>query len=901
MTIAETSTNELDHYARLEELEAWFTQLDRHLAAGIETLLRVAEFTREKNPNGHIPAWFSESRGELESFPLCHALVCATLQKVWRQRRRYPYLDQKKVEDVIEWLPKPFLDLSNDPAALKYVQSLGSRAFGALNPLTASQVLRVLLQTGETATISPLGSLAVFSILWALHRRHGEHKAAGAALDPWRPTAAITAKCVFVLESLRENCARRATLLQEIARAFENINDLKKRKVKGVHDRWRLCHTADRIATHLYELAEMSAVRSYIEAAAEQISNSVAELKSTSTPAEYAAAHEAIRDQLKDALSTWRATLQNSIDEASPVTEDLIPRIINAVTSGGKAAKEHFPQLSVETRSDEVREDQIAAAAAALTDCQAIRKSLLEGLSPKPAESITAALSRAARGYAQIDRLLRDLLQPAIRWCQIVVRDQIAHASAGNYTDFDPAELVSAIAVSRMSEAFSMLESRDAIAKSLFGVRGDGSWSRGQPIYLKDRVLGVWPSTPDIVWALCTALDKTEGVDASEVLKGFVDWAERNRTKVDHRIDHKNTLLLHGWSTELYRDEQTVDIWTTAVTVNALIEIRQILERTAREMCHRRFSVMPVTRSLEKIDPVDLGAIHKKRLHRTLAIAIRQTRRGDKGAPYAFVLHGPPGSSKTALANALAREMWDGARGEGFLIRITPADFTRLGGDRLDSEARFIFGLLARTRRVTILFDEIDDLLRVRTAVQPTFFNLVVPAMLNRLQDLRDAAPKQEICFVLSTNYVERIEPALIRSGRVDHTIPVPYPDAHSRVAIFEKKDVDVTKPEVLEMLERAAGQPWAEVDRAAEHPDPASLFNESRRPNDVNRYYKDKGRWQPLVSEPLLNELLHVVASRSRERNANRDILAEFVDDVGIATTELQEQFDYLCAQEGR
>jgi hypothetical protein len=61
---------------------------------------------------------------------------------------------------------------------------------------------------------------------------------------------------------------------------------------------------------------------------------------------------------------------------------------------------------------------------------------------------------------------------------------------------------------------------------------------------------------------------------------------------------------------------------------------------------------------------------------------------------------------------------------------------------------------------------------------------LVVPAMLNRLADLRGACPRQEISFILATNYVENIDSALIRKGRIDASIPVVYPDFLSRVAI---------------------------------------------------------------------------------------------------------------------
>ncbi|HXH92354.1 MAG TPA: hypothetical protein VNN25_12305, partial [Thermoanaerobaculia bacterium] len=65
---------------------------------------------------------------------------------------------------------------------------------------------------------------------------------------------------------------------------------------------------------------------------------------------------------------------------------------------------------------------------------------------------------------------------------------------------------------------------------------------------------------------------------------------------------------------------------------------------------------------------------------------------------------------------------------------------------------------------------------------------LVVPAMLNRLQDLRDVCPRQELCFVLATNYIDNIEPALVRKGRIDAVIPLVYPDRTSRAALVDAR-----------------------------------------------------------------------------------------------------------------
>jgi len=87
------------------------------------------------------------------------------------------------------------------------------------------------------------------------------------------------------------------------------------------------------------------------------------------------------------------------------------------------------------------------------------------------------------------------------------------------------------------------------------------------------------------------------------------------------------------------------------------------------------------------------------------------------------------------------------------------------------------------------LFDEVDDLLRKRNpAKKPTFMELIIPAMLNRLADLRESCPRQEVCYIFATNFIQNIEAALIRRGRLDAAIPVVYPDTESRIALIERR-----------------------------------------------------------------------------------------------------------------
>jgi len=396
------------------------------------------------------------------------------------------------------------------------------------------------------------------------------------------------------------------------------------------------------------------------------------------------------------------------------------------------------------------------------------------------------------------------------RWCRSVVEREIAHASAGDATDFDAAELISGIATAvHWRQMTSPLEIADAIHKAVEeGARPDGSWRAGQPIYTTGRMLGAYPITSDIVWLLAGVIRQYPQVDAAdEAIERYVSWLERRVSDV--RMETNPQVTITGWISERSRERNRVDLLATAFSVNALLEIRDLAEERIWQACKQRFNIVSPTKSLAEVKPVDLGARHQYRLHTHLSKMARKVQMGEPDAKYGFMLHGPPGSSKTAMAQAAAKEMWRGPSASvprpTRLIRITPADFTRFGEDRLDSEAEAIFTLLTHVRGTVILFDEVDDLLRKRTTEKPSFMELIIPAMLNRLADLRESCPRQEICYIFATNFIQNIEAALIRRGRLDAPIPVVYPDTESRIALIQRR-VEKLRVEAKESVEKGLG-----------------------------------------------------------------------------------------------
>jgi ATP-dependent 26S proteasome regulatory subunit len=72
-------------------------------------------------------------------------------------------------------------------------------------------------------------------------------------------------------------------------------------------------------------------------------------------------------------------------------------------------------------------------------------------------------------------------------------------------------------------------------------------------------------------------------------------------------------------------------------------------------------------------------------------------------------------------------------------------------------------------RDAVVLFDEIDEMLRDRQGDQPqggvAMLRFIVPGMLPKLQSLKQYGEKNRLIFIVSTNYVDRLDAAITRTG----------------------------------------------------------------------------------------------------------------------------------------
>jgi ATP-dependent 26S proteasome regulatory subunit len=148
------------------------------------------------------------------------------------------------------------------------------------------------------------------------------------------------------------------------------------------------------------------------------------------------------------------------------------------------------------------------------------------------------------------------------------------------------------------------------------------------------------------------------------------------------------------------------------------------------------------------------------------------------GVPKGIIEVGVPGSGKTWIARALAKEI-------GLpVVELNPATFLRGIVGETEARVEQITTLLESLAPVVVFIDEIDQLTMSRSAVMSTDSGVsrrLTNMLLSWLGD-----EKRRTFLVGATNFVSDIDEAFLRAGRVDDVIPVFYPDLKARAEILQ-------------------------------------------------------------------------------------------------------------------
>ena len=163
--------------------------------------------------------------------------------------------------------------------------------------------------------------------------------------------------------------------------------------------------------------------------------------------------------------------------------------------------------------------------------------------------------------------------------------------------------------------------------------------------------------------------------------------------------------------------------------------------------------------------------------------------------PPGILLYGPPGSGKTLLAQAVAREFQ-----ANFILVKGPEIFSKWLGES-EAELRYIFQLAHRVIPCIILFEQIDTIAPRRgreTGVQAT--ERVVSQFLAEMDSMQ---PMTGLVVLGTTSRVDLIDPALLQARRFGAHIHIVLPDEIQRREILNihLRDVSLEDKVSLEEL----------------------------------------------------------------------------------------------------
>jgi transitional endoplasmic reticulum ATPase len=143
--------------------------------------------------------------------------------------------------------------------------------------------------------------------------------------------------------------------------------------------------------------------------------------------------------------------------------------------------------------------------------------------------------------------------------------------------------------------------------------------------------------------------------------------------------------------------------------------------------------------------------------------------------PRGILLSGSPGTGKTLLAKALARET-----NVNFLSVRGPELLNKWVGES-ERAVRDLFRVARQAAPCVLFFDEFDALARARTGGDPAA-ERVVAQLLTEIDGITEA---RGVLILAATNRPDLIDPALLRPGRLDLHIDIGLPDREARRSIF--------------------------------------------------------------------------------------------------------------------
>lgn len=175
------------------------------------------------------------------------------------------------------------------------------------------------------------------------------------------------------------------------------------------------------------------------------------------------------------------------------------------------------------------------------------------------------------------------------------------------------------------------------------------------------------------------------------------------------------------------------------------------------------------------------------------------TKLGGK-IPKGVLLVGPPGTGKTLLAKAIAGEA------DVPFYTISGSEFVEMFVGVGASRVRDLFEQAKKTAPCIIFIDEIDAVGRHRGAGLGGGHDEREQTLNQLLVEMDGFEGKEGIIIVAATNRPDVLDPALLRPGRFDRQVIVPFPDVKGRLEVLKvhTKEIPIADDVSLDIIARS-------------------------------------------------------------------------------------------------
>jgi ABC-type multidrug transport system fused ATPase/permease subunit len=436
------------------------------------------------------------------------------------------------------------------------------------------------------------------------------------------------------------------------------------------------------------------------------------------------------------------------------------------------------------------------------------------------AEAILAELNQAVAHKSALDRHLTNvqrlfeeaavqthkLVDPAIGYLSRVLDRELAAAASDEKVNCDPPEL--AFAAASYGAATGRWHDERLRRATLYlttQISERGRFPLGRPLRATLRGYKAHVIGSEVIRAVSQLLENITAVAVDpSVVKSMMMYFD------DTAVIGRPGVWQHDEPVQSTNPQR----WGTAFAVLALDRVNRMLDARINHNVLQHFSWRWPSESDLRLSDLfygDYGLVTHKIVDReSIAITLERMRAHVRGFPdganaYSLVLHGPPGTGKTTLVEALARSS------EVRLVEVTPSDIVLAGVDHVERRARAVFTALSLLTRVVIMFDEFDPVLQARDTnadVPPSVFSFLTPGMLPKLKKLHEAAKKRGFVYVMLTNLIGKLDDAAIRDGRFDLRVGIYPPDLLSRIGRLYSITERRAGPRAALTVGRAEGPP---------------------------------------------------------------------------------------------